>query len=96
MDAPPRWPQEGDIVVRQEQRDGRWVFLLQSAPGPDQYVLPTRDAAVTEALAFAKRQRVRAWLSDGSSAFTLMEDFRVTSQERIGSDGQEQPDAPTR
>ncbi len=80
MDAHPRLPQDGDIVIRQELHDGQWVFLLQSAPGPDQYVLPTRDAAVREALAFAKRQRVRAWLSDGSSAFTLIDDFRVTSE----------------
>ncbi len=65
MGTSPRSPQDCDIVIRQKHRDGQWVFCLQSVPGPDQFVLPTRDAAVTEAVSFAKRLHVRAWLSDG-------------------------------
>jgi hypothetical protein len=33
-------PEDGDIVVRQEKRDGTAVYVLQTAPGPDQYLLP--------------------------------------------------------
>jgi len=58
-------PADGDVIVRRERRDGRFVYVLQAAPGPDQYVLPTRKEGVAQALTFAKRQGVRAWLTDG-------------------------------
>jgi hypothetical protein len=70
-------PEDGDIVVRQEQRDGKRVYVLHTAPGPDQYVLRNRNEAVAQALTFAKRQEVRAWLTDGDYDFTVIEDFRV-------------------
>ena len=39
-------PEDGDIVVRQETRDGTVVYVLHTAPGPDQYMLTTLEEAV--------------------------------------------------
>ena len=65
------------MVVREEQREGRRVYVLHTAPGPDQYVLRSREEAVAQALTFAKREQVRAWLTDEGYDFVLLEDFRV-------------------
>jgi hypothetical protein len=70
-------PEDGDIVVREEVREGTFVYVLHTAPGADQYVLRSRDEAVVRALTFAKRQRVRAWLTGEGYDFTLLEDCRV-------------------
>jgi hypothetical protein len=70
-------PEDGDMVVREEQREGRRVYVLHTAPGPDQYVLRSREEAVAQALTFAKREQVRAWLTDEGYDFVLLEDFRV-------------------
>jgi hypothetical protein len=56
-------PGDGDIVVRQETREGREVYVLHVAAGVDQYLLRTREEAVRQAVTFAKRQGVRAWLA---------------------------------
>jgi hypothetical protein len=69
-------PEDGDVVIHQEQREGRRVYVLRAVPGRDQYMLRFRQEAVAEAVAFAKRQRVRAWLSDGPDRFTLIENCR--------------------
>lgn len=52
-------PQNGDVLVRQETRDGTVVYVLRTAPGTDQYLLRKREDAVLEALTFAERQGVR-------------------------------------
>jgi hypothetical protein len=70
-------PDDGDIVVREEKREGRLVYVLHTAPSADQSLLRTRDEAVAHALTFAKRQHVRAWLTDEGYDFMLLEDFRV-------------------
>jgi len=75
----PSAPQDGDIVVRQDSRDGTSVFILHTAPGADQLILHTREAAIGQALAFAKRHRVRVWLTNGELEFTLVDNFRVAS-----------------
>jgi len=77
--SPPRTtPEGGDIVVRQEERGGTVAYVLHTAPGADQYEFRTHEEAVTQALAFAKRQDVRAWLTtDESYDFVLLEDFRM-------------------
>ena len=67
-------PEDGDIVVRKEQREGTLVYALHTAPGADQYLLRNRDEAVAQALAFAKRQHVRAWCADDE--FVLLGTFR--------------------
>ena len=68
-------PEDGDLVVREETREGRRVYVLHTAPGPDQSLYRTRKEAVAQALAFAKQ--VRAWLTDEGYDFVLFEDFRV-------------------
>lgn len=70
-------PEDGDVVVREEEREGKRVYVLHTAPGADQYMLRSREEAVTQAVTFAKRQRVRAWLTDEGYDFMLLEDFRV-------------------
>ena len=69
-------PEDGDVVLEQERREGERVYVLHTAPGPDQYVLRSREEAVTQAVTSAKREHVRAWLTDDYN-FTLLEDFRV-------------------
>lgn len=58
-------PADGDVIVRRDRRDGTFVYVLHAAPGPDQYLLPTRKEGVAQALTFAKQRGVRAWLTDG-------------------------------
>ena len=70
-------PEDGDIVVRQEMRDGMLVYVLHTAPRADQYLLRTREEAVAQAVAFARREQVRAWLTDEGYDFVLLEDFRA-------------------
>jgi hypothetical protein len=38
------------------------AFLLGTTSAPDQFIVPTRDKAVSKALAFAKLSHTRAWL----------------------------------
>ena len=70
-------PDDGDIVIRPEKREGRVVYVLHTAPGPDQYVLPSRDEGVAQAMTFAELEQVRAWLTGEGHDFELLEDFRV-------------------
>ena len=70
-------PGNGDLVVREETRDGTLVYVLCTAPDADQYLVRTRDQAIAQARVFAKRQHVRAWLTDERDAVVLLEDFRV-------------------
>lgn len=69
-------PEDGDIVIREVRRDGASVFVLHAAPGPDQFVVYTRAAAITQAVSVAKHESVRAWLMDGEHDFQLLENFR--------------------
>ena len=69
-------PREGDIVIRRERRAELWAFVMCTVPGPDQFTLPTRDAAVAAAAAVARREQVCVWLADPNGAFTLLNDFR--------------------
>jgi hypothetical protein len=63
-------------VIRQENRAGLVVYVLHTAPGPDQYVLRSRDEAVARAVTVAKREHVRVWLTGEGYDFVLLEDFR--------------------
>ena len=69
-------PEDGDIVVLEEKRGGTLVHVLHTAPGADQYEFRRREEGIAQALALAKRQCVRAWLTDEGYDFVLMEDFR--------------------
>jgi hypothetical protein len=51
------------VIVRQAQRDGTVVYVLHTAPGPDEYVLATAQEAAAHAVTLADRDGVRAWLT---------------------------------
>jgi hypothetical protein len=70
-------PEDGDIVVREQRQNNSVVYTLHTAPGADQYQLRARAQALAQAVAFARRARVRAWLTDEGYDFMLLEDFRV-------------------
>jgi hypothetical protein len=65
-------PANGDVVVRPQQREGTLVYVLHTPPGPDQFLLRTREEAFAKALTFAERARVRAWVASGESSFALL------------------------
>jgi hypothetical protein len=46
-------------------------------------VLRSRDEAVAQAVTVAKREHVRAWLTDERYDFVLLEDFRVVESVRL-------------
>jgi LPS sulfotransferase NodH len=70
-------PEDGDIVLREEKREGVLIYVLHTASGADQYLVRTREEAVAQAVTFTRREQVRAWLIDEGYDFTLVEDFRV-------------------
>ena len=70
-------PEDGDIVVREQTRDGKWIHVLHTAGGPDQVLLRTRDEAIAQACGMARMWHVRAWLANGDEDFVLLEDVRV-------------------
>jgi hypothetical protein len=74
-------PENGDVVVRQKRGDPSTVYLLGTPSTPDQFTLRTRDEAVSQALAFAKRQQVRAWFANGTDEFVLLGTFRKDNVE---------------
>ena len=66
-------PEDGDIVVREEQRGASLVYILHTAPGPDQVLLRSGEEAVAQALTLANRHQVRAWLTtDDGYDFVLL------------------------
>ena len=73
-------PENGDIVVREEKRGGTLVYVLHTAPGADQYEFRSREEGTAQAVALAKREHVRAWLTDEGYDFVLLEDFREANR----------------
>ncbi len=71
--------EDGDIVVRQEKREGRFIYILHTATSEDQYLLRSREEAIAQAVAFAKWQCVRTWMTNSNYDFALLEDFRVVA-----------------
>jgi hypothetical protein len=69
-------PDEDDVVIRQRNGNSSIVFVLGTPAAPDQFILRTRDEAVSQALAFAKRQHVRAWFAKDDDDFVLLGTFR--------------------
>jgi hypothetical protein len=68
-------PHDGDVVVRVEQRNGKPVYVLHVS-GVDQVLYHTRDRAIDQAVAYAKRQQARVWLASVDHQVTLLQDFR--------------------
>ena len=69
-------PKPGDVVVRQETLDGTVVYVLRTAPGTGQFLLHRRDEAVAQAVRFAKRHGVQAWLSEHGGDCVLLDTAR--------------------
>ena len=69
-------PDEADVVIRQRHGNPSIVFVLGTPSTPDQFILRTRDEAVSRALTYAKRQHVRAWFAKGDDDFVLLGTFR--------------------
>jgi hypothetical protein len=67
---------QDDVIVRQRRSNPHVGYLLGTPATPDQFSLPTREEAVTQAVAFARRQRVRAWFDNGDNTFLLLGTFR--------------------
>ena len=74
-------PEAGDVVVRQKDGNPSPVYLLGTSATPDQFILRTPEEAVSQALAFAKLQHVRAWFANGEAEFVLLGTFRNESGE---------------
>jgi hypothetical protein len=75
-------PNDGDVVVHQENREGTAVYILRTVPGTDQFLLRTREEAVAQAVTFAKRQGVRAWLSGQSGDCVPLDTARAVASVR--------------
>jgi len=68
-------PANDDVVVRLKRGNPSTVYVLGTSSTPDQFIVPTRDQAVSQALAFAQRQKVQAWLAK-DDGFVLLRTFR--------------------
>jgi hypothetical protein len=64
-------PDQDDVVIRPKAGDPGAIFALGTPPAPEQFTLRTRDEAVAQAMAFAKRQRVCAWFTNGDELVLL-------------------------
>lgn len=66
-----------DVIVRPRRGNPHLVYLVGTKTTPDQYVVQTREAAVAQAVAFAKRHEVRAWwVNEGDDTAVLLGTFR--------------------
>ena len=75
-------PEDRDIVVRIEERDRMFVYVVTAAPGADQYRSCTAEEAVAHAVACAKDRHARAWFK-GDNDCLLLEDYREEQRFRI-------------
>jgi hypothetical protein len=78
-------PNGDDVVIRQERGNPSTAFLLGTPAAPDQFILRTRDEAVSQALAYARQQHVRAWFARGDDDFVLLGTFRHEQKESTRS-----------
>jgi hypothetical protein len=74
--------EDDDVVIREKHGNPSTVYLLGTSATPDQFILRTRDEAVSQALAFAKRQGVRTWFADGDDKFVLLGTFRKEEKKK--------------
>jgi hypothetical protein len=74
-DAVPTPTDDSDIVVRVEEREGVFLYVVTVAPGVDELQSLSAEEAVAQALACARRRHTRAWFK-GDTAAVLLEDFR--------------------
>ena len=64
-------PDKDDIVVRKKRGNPSAVYLLGTVAIPGQFHLPSREEAVSRAVAFAQQRRVRAWFNSDDT-FVLL------------------------
>jgi hypothetical protein len=69
-------PHHDDVIIRQKLGNPSTIYLLGTPSAPDQFILRTRDEAVSKAVAYAKHQKVRAWFAKGDEDFVLLGTFR--------------------
>jgi hypothetical protein len=70
-------PDQDDVVVRRKAGAPSMMFVLGTPPAPDQFTVRTREKAVAQALAFAKRQAVCAWFANAGDDLLLLGTFRT-------------------
>jgi hypothetical protein len=80
--AVPTSTEDGDIIIRVEERDGIFLYVVTTTRGVDEFQTLTAEQAVAQALAFARRQHARAWFK-GDKDPVLLEDFREAHRFRI-------------
>lgn len=78
-------PDPDDVVIRQRHGNGSTVYLLGTPSALNQFILRTREEAVSHALAYATYQHVRAWFDDGHDNFVLLGTFRRDTTNRRGN-----------
>ena len=74
-------PEPDDVVIRQQDGNPSTVYLLGTPATLDQFILRIRNKAVSQALAYAKHQHVRAWFTKDDETFVLLGTFRENVQE---------------
>ena len=71
-----------DVVVPQRPGNPHVLYLLGTPATSDQFSIGTRDEAVTQAVAFARQQRVRAWFDNGDNSLLLLGTFSEEHERR--------------
>ena len=69
-------PDNDDVIIRRSTATRPPSICWAHSLAPDQFIVRTRDEAVSQALAYAKRQHVRAWFANGDEDFVLLGTFR--------------------
>lgn len=69
-------PDNDDVVIRPKRSNPSTVYLLGTPSAPDQIIVRTRDEAISQAVAYARHQHVRAWFATGDEEIVLLGTFR--------------------
>jgi hypothetical protein len=80
-------PENDDVVIRQTGGNPCASYLLGTPVAPSQFTVKTRDRAVRLAVAYAKRQRARAWFAESDGHFVLLGTFREKRESSRSPDG---------
>jgi hypothetical protein len=70
-------PENGDVVVREDMRNGVRTYILHTFRGAEERTYSSSEQAFADAATLAERDRVRVWLTDEGYDFLLLEDFRA-------------------
>ncbi len=78
-------PGNDDVVIRQKDGTSSTVYLLETPGAPGQFTVKTRDRAVTLAVGYARRFRVRVWFAESDKPLVLLRTFRAEEREPVRS-----------